>query len=167
MGKSVKLSDELKKAISGLSPKDKDRLLYRLVAKDARLVEQLRFRLLENSDVGAMEDRRSEVQSRIETYFRNSQFHSPGYLLLDIRMLSGFINRHVTTTKDKYGEIFLNFRLLNLAFEYNAEAIKQFQPYQTRTFHEYVIKTSNQTDKLVIHYPRGLSTGLRGSHATA
>ena len=140
MRKSSKLSDELKQAISGLSPKEKDRLLYRLIAKDTRLVEQLRFKLLENNDAGAMEDRRLEVQQRIDTYFRNSQFHSPGYLLLDIRMLSGFINRHVSATKDKYGEIFLNFHMLNLAFEYNAEAIKLFQPYQTRTFHEYVIK---------------------------
>ena len=43
----VKLTDDLKKAISGLSHKEKDKLLFRLIAKEPILAEQLVFKLLE------------------------------------------------------------------------------------------------------------------------
>ncbi len=145
----MKLSTELKEAISSLSPREKDRLLFRLIAKDNRLIEQLKFRLLEESDTGVMEDRRLAIQQSIDRYYETHNFYSPGYLLLDLRRLSGAINRHVTTTKDKYGEIFLNFYMLNMAFDYYAEAIKQFRPYQSRTFHEYIIKRAIKLLKLL------------------
>ena len=44
-------------------------------------------------------------------------YYSPGYLLLELRSISGRITQHVKTTKDKYGEVALNCLLLNQAFK--------------------------------------------------
>ena len=45
----VKLTDDFKKAISMLPGKEKDKLLFRLLAKEEILVEQLTFQLLESN----------------------------------------------------------------------------------------------------------------------
>ena len=44
----TRLSKELKKAITLMPQKDKDRLLIRLIAKDATLVQQLEFQQVEH-----------------------------------------------------------------------------------------------------------------------
>jgi len=133
-----KLSDELKEAITLLSAKEKDKLLFRLIAKDEALVERLRFELLE--DGSTKEDRREEIYEMITDGFDKYRYYSPGYLLLVLRSLSGDINRHVKTTKDKYGEVQLNLLMLNKSLGLFGNKISQAHPQKSRTLNNYVVK---------------------------
>ena len=54
--------------------------------------------------------------------------------------MSGDINRHVKTTKDKYGEIELNFLMLNKSLELFGHEIKKATPQRSRTYNNYVVK---------------------------
>jgi len=139
-----KLSDELKEAITLLSAKEKDKLLFRLIAKDAVLIEQLKFKLLEKGST--KEERREEIYLMISTDFDKYQYYSPGYLLLVLRSLSGDINRHLKTTKDKYGEVQLNLLMLNKSLSLFGDKIRKAHPHRSRTFNSYVVK---RTMKLV------------------
>ncbi len=134
----TKLPDELKQAISLLSNKEKDKLLFRLIAKDAALVEKLTFELLEDKD--SKDDRREEIYQMIDKGFERYRFYSPGYLLLTLRSVSGDINRHVKTTKDKYGEIQLNLLMLNKSLGLFGEKIRKAPPRKQLTFNTYVVK---------------------------
>ena len=134
----TKLSDELKEAISLLSNKEKDKLLFRLIAKDAALVEKLTFELLEDAE--SKDDRREEIYQMIDKGFDKYRFYSPGYLLLTLRSISGDINRHVKTTKDKYGEIQLNLLMLNKSLGLFGEKIRKAPPRKQLTFNTYVVK---------------------------
>lgn len=135
-----KLTDELKEAISLMPGKHKDRLLYRLVAKDDILVDQLEFELVELKET--LEDRRRELLERVQNAVVASKeyFYSPGYLLLNLRDISGLINRHVRVTKDKYGEVELNLEMLNKTYELMGGELNEFSALQSRTFNEYVVK---------------------------
>ncbi|MEL6718243.1 MAG: hypothetical protein AAFP82_05970 [Bacteroidota bacterium] len=136
----VKLSDDLKHAISGLPSKEKDKLLFRLIAKDEALVEKLIFELLER-DVSP-KDRRETLMEEIDHHLDQykNYYYSPGYLLLELRSISGIITRHVKTTKDKYGDIQLNFFMLNKSLALFGERIQQARPQKQRTLSDYVIK---------------------------
>lgn len=136
----IKLSDDLKKAISGLSPAQKDKLLYRLIAGNPALAHKLIFELLEGGNT--QEDRRAMVATEINKILANygAYYHTPGILLLQLRDLSGVINRHVSTTRDKYGEVELNLLLLNETFRLFGDKIQSVNYQRTRTFNEYVVK---------------------------
>ncbi len=136
----IKLTSEFKKAVSQMTSVEKDKLLFRLLAKDAALVEKLTFQLLENGT--STEDRRDEISETISNDLEKYQeyFYSPGYLLLQIRSLSAEITRHVKTTKDKYGEVQLNLLMLNKTLELYNEKVIPFHPSKSRTFNEYVVK---------------------------
>ncbi len=142
----VKLTDDLKKAISGLSHKEKDKLLFRLIAKEPILAEQLIFKLLE--DGASAEDRRADLAKEIEQFLTDYQkyYYSPGYLLLELRSISAKITQHVKTTKDKYGEIALNFLMVNKALEIFGNKIAKVRPHRSRTLNSYVV---NRAIKLI------------------
>lgn len=135
----VKLTADLKKAIAGLSHKEKDKLLFRLIAKEPILAEQLVFKLLE--DGVSAEDRRNDLAKEITQYLIDYQiyYYSPGYLLLDLRSISGKITQHVKTTKDKYGEVALNFLMLNKTLTLFGKKISQVRPNRSRTLNKYVV----------------------------
>lgn len=137
-----KLSDELKEAITLLSAKEKDKLLFRLIAKDDALVRKLEFELLEEGS--SLEDRREEIYSTIDKGFEKYRYYSPGYLLLALRGLSGDINRHVKTTKDKYGEVQLNLLMLNKSLGLFGDKIRKASPYKSRTLNNYVVKRATK-----------------------
>jgi len=139
-----KLSDELKEAIPMLSAKEKDKLLFRLIAKDEALVERLKFELLE--DGSTKEERREEIYEMITDGFDKYRYYSPGYLMLVLRSLSGDINRHVKTTKDKYGEVQLNLLMLNKSLGLFGDKIHKADFHKSRTLNNYVVK---RTIKLV------------------
>jgi len=136
----IKLTDDLKKAISGLSPAQKDKLLFRLIAGNPALAHKLIFELLEGGNT--QEDRRSAVAEQINKTLADYEayYHSPGILLLQLRDLSGVINRHVSTTRDKYGEVELNLLMLNEAFRRFGDKIRPVNYQRSRTFNEYVVK---------------------------
>lgn len=145
----IKLPNELKKAISEMPDREKDKLLFRLVAKDAALVEQLNFRLLENGET--TEERRDDLKDYMERFFRNiaPHYYSPGYLLLEMRYLSGRINDHVKTTKDKYGEIELNIFLLTRTLELFGHKTKNASLRRASTFNTYTVKRTLKILKLI------------------
>ncbi|MEM7658744.1 MAG: hypothetical protein AAF399_21650, partial [Bacteroidota bacterium] len=136
----TKLTQAFKDAISDLPDKDKDKLLYRLIAKDSALVEKLTFELIEDGQT--MESRREALGDSIQQRLKleKQQFYSPGYVLLKIRGLSGDINRHVKTTKDHYGEIELNFFLLNETLFQMGDLLKGQPSRKMETLAAYIIK---------------------------
>jgi hypothetical protein len=140
----IKLSDELKEAIAGLPDREKNKYLFRLIAKEPLLVDQLTYRLLENSET--QEERRDALRETIQEKIRerSQNFRSPNFLVRDIRRLSGAITRHLKTTKDTYGEVELNFCLLNHSFELMGERLKKQIPKKTRSLDYYVVKRAQK-----------------------
>ena len=145
----IKLPDELKKAISQMPEREKDKLLFRLIAKEPALVKQLSFKLLEDGET--TDERRADVKDFIERCMKSMvrSYYSPGYLLLDMRHISGRITDHVKTTKDKYGEVELNFYLLIRSLELFGGKTKQAQARRARTFNSYVVKRTIKLINLV------------------
>lgn len=117
------LADQLKKAIIQMPVKEKDKLLLRLITKDGTLSDRLYFELVEDS--ATIQERREEIMGRIE---RTSKFNqnTPGWILMDMRNLSGDISYHVKVTKDKIGAIELNILLLNTFFERYTDILKTY-----------------------------------------
>ena len=101
---------ELKEAILMMPQKEKDKLLLRLVGKDELLSEQLRVQLL--CDQNYILEERQKVYEKITRYVRKFTYNTAGWLLMDIRSLSGYINNHSKITKDKHGEIVLQLHLM-------------------------------------------------------
>ena len=117
------LPDPLKKSIVQMSPQEKDKLLLRLVAKDPLLVDRLHFELIEDSST--LPERREVIRERIMKIAQMSQY-SPGWIMMDMRSMSGDITHHVKITKDRYGEIELNLLMLNAFFEHHAEQLRHY-----------------------------------------
>jgi hypothetical protein len=113
-------SDEFKEALSNISVNRKDKLILRLLKKDLDLANQLHFELL---DDGNIDEKRNKIAAHIKdriarTYLNASNL---GWILSDIRYLSGDISYYVKITKDKYGDPYLNLFLL-------IEVLKKFNP---------------------------------------
>jgi len=136
----IKLPVDFKKAVSQMPDGDKNKLLFRLLAKEPALVEKLAFELLEGGET--TEERRADLERETEQHLINYQnyFYTPGYLQMELRSISGEITRHVKTTKDKYGEVYLNLFMLNKCMELYNQKVIPFNPINSRTFNEYVVK---------------------------
>lgn len=117
------LLDQLKKAIIQMPVKEKDKLLLRLISKDNALSDRLYFELIEDS--ATISERREEITNRI---IRTSKFNqnTPGWILMDMRNLSGDISYHVKVTKDKMGAIELNLFLMNTFMESYPDILKTY-----------------------------------------
>ena len=113
---------ELKKALQLLPDAEKDKLILRLLKYDLHLANQLRFELV---DTESVEDKREQIKKRIikRIELATERYYSVGYLLMDVRDISGEINEHVSITKDKWGEISLNCLMLRQLLELNNERI--------------------------------------------
>ncbi len=146
----VALDSEIKAAISDLTHKEKDKLLFRLLPKEPDLVRKLRFDLLEGGDT--VEIRREELAEAIRGRIDSDvvpNFYSPGYLLLDLRAMSGGISRHVKTTKDKFGEVSLNFLMLNHSLPRLVDQINATPKHRSHTLNDYVVKRGLKLLKLM------------------
>lgn len=118
----MKIPEELKEAISNLTPKDKDKLIFRLLKKDLMLANQLLFELVSSDSV---EDKRAEVKKRLANLVElaTTKFYSTGYLHMDMREMSGIITEQTKITKDKFGEAQLNLWMCVQILESNKEHI--------------------------------------------
>lgn len=136
----VSVPVDLKNAISELTHKEKDKLIFRLLPKNTRLIDQLIYQLLENSET--QEFRRSQLrESLMKTLDAYPQhYYSPGYLLMTMRDISGRINYHRSITGDKLGEIELNYLMINGALERNIQALQHESHYSGRKLADYVVK---------------------------
>ena len=131
-------SKEFKKAIQELPNSEKDKLIFRLLKRDLDLANRLHFELV---DTETAEDKRVafEIEMLRKINYFSERFYSFGYLLQDTRFLSGEITYHVKITKDKFGEISLNLRMLIQLLTINNERIKSVTYSKAYTFCIYVI----------------------------
>lgn len=116
---SLHQQPELKKAVLSLDPKEKDKLLVRLISKDKMLMKQLHFQLLE--DEFDLEERIENLRKALKNLFneagktlRNSPNLS--YILSINRLIkqaSGMINEHEKVTRGKMSEV--EFRVFILS----------------------------------------------------
>jgi hypothetical protein len=136
----VTLSPELKEALADLNGKEKDKLMYRLLPKDPKLIAKLEYQLLEHSltQEDRREDLRNDIMKIMSVY--PQRYYSAGYLLLTLRDISGRITYHKDITGDKLGEVELNYLMLTDAIERNLNFLKQESYYSAKTFNEYVVK---------------------------
>ncbi|WP_080054082.1 hypothetical protein [Spirosoma aerolatum] len=140
------LDPDLKKAIVRMPGAEKDKLLLRLITKDAVLTERLQFELVEGGKT--IDERRGLIRDFID---RTAKLHADtaGWLMMDMRTVSGYISRHLKVTKDKYGEVELMLYMLNTFYEHNAHLL---QKYNSRTDKaaEYIAKRAEQVLKKVV-----------------
>ena len=129
---------EFKKALQNLPSAEKDKLILRLLKHDLKLANKLLFELV---DTETIEQKREKLEQKIikEVKFATEKYYSPGYLLMDMRYMSGDINEHVAITKDKYGEISLNCLMLKNTLELNSHIIKITKPNYSFTLCNYII----------------------------
>lgn len=121
------IQDQLKKAIIQLLPKEKDKLLLRLVAKDKTLCDRLYFELIEESST--IPERREDIAGRI-LHTSTMAIDTPGWIMMEMKGLSGEIAYHVKITKDKLGSIELNLLLMNTFLNRYSD---QLQKYSSRS----------------------------------
>lgn len=134
----MKFEREFKEAVINLPEKEKDKLLLRLLKKDDILAKQLHFELVGfKSKEESREEMEEIVKQKVEKMSRS--FHNIGYLLMEIRSLSGEITEHVKVTKDKIGEITLNLVMLQEVLKRNTSRIQQFRFGKTEKFSVYII----------------------------
>ena len=131
-------SKEFKKAIQELPSNEKDKLIFRLLKRDLDLANRLYFELV---DVETVEDKRTafEIEMIKKINYFSDRYYSVGYLLQDTRFLSGDITNHVKITKDKFGEISLNLKMLNHLLTINNKRIETVTYSKAYTLCIYVI----------------------------
>jgi hypothetical protein len=102
---------EFKEALSRIPSKEKDKLVLRLLKKDLVLANRLYFELVDNRTV---DDRREHIEGylRQRIHANTSYVFKSGYIMMDLRELSGAITEHVRITKDTYGELSLTLMVL-------------------------------------------------------
>lgn len=112
----MKLSEhrDLKKEILALPPKEKDKLLLRLVAKDKVLTEHLHFLLLE--DKSNLKDRVEDIKNTILEKMKALKAQkslNAKEVLLSLRKLVKLTNHFAKVTKSSFDEIELKVYLFN------------------------------------------------------
>jgi len=134
----MKFDEEFKVAITDLPEKEKDKLLFRLLKKDLRLVNRLYFELL---DLRTADERRLELEQKVceSVDWMSERFYSPGYLQMDMRSLSGTITEHVQITKDKFGEASLNLLMLNRVLRKNNSRISNASSTKAQKLCVYIV----------------------------
>lgn len=112
----MKLSEhkELKIEILGLPPKEKDKLLLRLVAKDKVLTEHLHFLLLE--DESNLRDRVKDIKDAIllnSKQFSTGKNNNAKDVLANLRKLAKLVNHNLRVTKASFEDVDLRIYLFN------------------------------------------------------
>jgi hypothetical protein len=118
------ISKELEKEILGLTQKEKDRHLLRLIAANKLLREQLQFTLLE--DDSELRLRVEELEEGIRENL-SKDFSHVTFLTKAIRKEVAAVTWHRRVTKDKYGEIHLWIVLFQTVFEHQSAHIRSFE----------------------------------------
>ncbi len=124
-----------------LPEREKDKLLLRLIAKDALLLEQLSFLHLEHGET--TEERVDELREYFGERVGDVSWDlSPGELMMQIRYCSGYLTRHVRVTKNKLGEVQLMVELLHLALDTHLPRMRKryHNPSRWAKLAPYVVK---------------------------
>ncbi len=140
------LDPDLKKAIVRMPGLEKDKLLLRLIAKDAVLTERLQFELVEEGKT--IDERRSLIRAFVDRT-ANLNADTPGWLMMDMRTVNGYISRHLKVTKDKYGEVELMLYMLNTFYDNNAHLLQKYNSRSDKAA-EYIAKRTEQVLKKAV-----------------
>ncbi len=107
----MEYSKEFKAAVSAFSPKEKDKLIFRLLKKDRILSHRLYFELI---DPETVDEKREQMQElvRTEVSAAAARYGRTKYFLPAIRRVSAKVTEHVKITTDKFGEVSLNLLLV-------------------------------------------------------
>lgn len=129
---------EFVEALRLLPEKEKDKLILRLLKRDLQLANRLLFELVSTDSV---EDRRAQVSDQVirKVQWATDRYYSMGYLLMEVREISGEINQHVSITKDKYGEISLNCLMLRQLLKLNNQRIASESYGKAYTLCVYIV----------------------------
>lgn len=121
----MEYTKEFKEALSQFTPKEKDKLIFRLLKKDKILSQKLYFELIETKSVDEKrQELEDELLEKVSSYSKTVT--NPKYYMMLIRKLSGEITLHVKVTSDKFGEVYLNLFLVNKILElYKTRLAKQ------------------------------------------
>lgn len=125
---------DLKAAITAIPPKEKDKLLLRLIAKDRVLTEHLHFKLLEDeSDLLLRhESLKGEIDEAVDLLSAMRKAGSKDALLI-LRKLNGKVNHHYKVTKDPNTEVELRLYLLRqLPMGYNESLFSPLAKFNER-----------------------------------
>jgi hypothetical protein len=144
----VALGPELKAAITKLAPKEKDKLLFRLIALKPELASQLEYLLLEGGET--QDERRNDIERVIERTLSMQTFEKPIHLYYTLRELSAEITKHVKTTKDKYGDVWLNFIMLDRAIGQFGAQFATAKPKDQDTYTDYLVQRLKRTLKQMV-----------------
>lgn len=139
---------EFKGALAMLPSKEKDKLLWRLIKRDELLARRLEFELLAPYDAI---DKRNELAEQIQNIIISmlGRRERLSAILSQFRYLSGDITRHVYVTKDKVGEISLNFVLLQVAMQLLNNTSYLFGGRNTQKYVVYMLNKLYRTCMLV------------------
>jgi len=134
---------DLKAAITAIPPKEKDKLLLRLIAKDKVLTEHLHFKLLEGP--ADLEERRQllteEIDEAVSVLNKMKKSTSKDALVV-FRKLNGRVNHHFKVTKDPDTEVDLRLHLLKLLpLGYNEGVFSPLAKYNERLKNYYLRTT--------------------------
>lgn len=108
----MEFSKEFKAAVTALSTKEKDKLIFRLLRKDKILAHRLYFELI-------AEETQDQKREKIENLLLKEipdlvdRYKNTKYFVTELRRLSAKITEHVKITSDKFGEVSLNLILIN------------------------------------------------------
>jgi hypothetical protein len=108
------ITKELERAILEMPQKEKDKILLRLIDKNAILVEQLHYRLLED-DGFDLQVRKDKARASIRYYAGLGSSKYPKFVLKHLRAANSAITHFKRITGDKVGEIELYLELLTAA----------------------------------------------------
>ena len=136
----AKLEEQLKVAILKMPAKEKDKLLLRLVTKDAKLIRRLVFELLEGGET--RDDRAAELRGQIFQSLQavDQRSTTPGYLLLYLRHWNARIVEHVQATKDKPGDVSLTVFMLAEAFRTHLVMLRRHPDRRSDTLAPYIVR---------------------------
>lgn len=134
----MEYSKEFKEALSNFTPKEKDKLIVRLLKKDKILSQKLYFELIEEKTV---DEKRQELEDsiseKVESFAKTVT--NPKYFLMLMRKISGEITLHVKVTTDKFGEVYLNLFFVNKILEFYKSRLRKQSFDQNYKLYIYLI----------------------------
>ena len=145
------IEKDLEEAILSLPVKEKNRILIRLINKDAVLVEQLHFRLIEHPEID-LKTREDAVAESINKLKRYKAIKSKELLTLQ-RSYFAQISHHKRITADKVGEVRLAVLL-----------ILKFISYYPFVFNKHDLKFNEKLNEFNLKKMVMLLKNLKGIH---
>jgi len=144
---------DLKAAITAIPPKEKDKLLLRLIAKDKVLTEHLHFKLLEDeSDLELRKETMIEEIDEALSVLKGMRKSTSKDSLAVLRKLNGRVNHHYKVTKDPNTEVELRLYLLKvIPLGYNESVFSPLAKFNERLktyFLRTVLALYKKLDKL-------------------